>query len=257
MCIPEHLQGSKSSSPLLWLRPAGSKTCGSFSPLGPEVNIIVTKRSSKGVWNRKMSLMSLLSLYRSLSTCCQWQQHVCLSNPATDSAVCFFSVYSIYLPSGEIRRSGFVCTELLHLMADTRLLQKILLHTSTFDHSVRIEEDLQIFPKATGVVIADSFSVSKRCVWQNREVLSTWHRLPFEFQPLILSMCMFQKAAVVPSSMGLDCRICCSICCSDSSPLTAAKYWRISLVLSVFPAPDSPLRKREEKRHKVHIIIIK
>lgn len=133
-------------------------------------------------------------------------------------------------------------------MADTRLLQKILLHTSTFDHSVRIEEDLQIFPKATGVVIVDCFSVPKRCVWQNRDVLSTWHRLPFAFQPLILSMCMFQKAAVVPSSIGLDSRICCSICCSDSSPLTAAKYWRISLVLSVFPAPDSPLRIKRTKK---------
>lgn len=80
------------------------------------------------------------------------------------------------------------------------------------------------------------------------------------FQPHILRMCMFLKAVaacvlsasacagikrdtVVPSSMGLDSRTCFSIGCSASSLLTATKYWRISLVLSVFPAPDSPLRK--------------
>lgn len=55
-------------------------------------------------------------------------------------------------------------------MADTRLFQKILLHTSAFNHSILIEEDLQIFPKATGVVIADCFCISKRCVGQNRDV---------------------------------------------------------------------------------------
>lgn len=49
-------------------------------------------------------------------------------------------------------------------MTDARLLQEILLHTGALDHAVRIEEDLQIFPKAAGVVIADCFSVSKCCV---------------------------------------------------------------------------------------------
>ena len=55
-------------------------------------------------------------------------------------------------------------------MADTRLLQKILLHPSTFDNSVFIEEDLQIFPEATGVVVADGFSVSKCWVGQNGDI---------------------------------------------------------------------------------------
>lgn len=55
-------------------------------------------------------------------------------------------------------------------MADTRLLQKILLHTSTFNHSVLCEEDLQIFPKATGIVIADCFSISKGCMGQNSDI---------------------------------------------------------------------------------------
>lgn len=79
-----------------------------------------------------------------------------------------FTVYSIYPPSGEVTSTEFVWAEQPHLMADTRLLQKILLHPSTFDHSVLVEEDLQIFPEATGVVVADGFSVSKRWVGQNR-----------------------------------------------------------------------------------------
>lgn len=79
-------------------------------------------------------------------------------------------VGSVDLPYREIRRSRFVWIELPHLMADTRLLQKILLHASTFNHSVLIEEYLQIFPKATGIVIADCFSVSKSCMAQTRDI---------------------------------------------------------------------------------------
>lgn len=55
-------------------------------------------------------------------------------------------------------------------MANTRLLQEILLHASTFNHSVLAEEDLQILPKAAGVVVADRLSIPKRCVGQNRDV---------------------------------------------------------------------------------------
>ena len=47
----------------------------------------------------------------------------------------------------------------------------------------------------------------------------------------------------IPSRIGLDSRICCSS--PDRRPLMAARYWRISLELSVFPAPDSPLREGE------------
>lgn len=49
-------------------------------------------------------------------------------------------------------------------MADARLLQQILLHTSAFNHAVLAEEDLQIFAEAAGVVVAHRFSVSERCV---------------------------------------------------------------------------------------------
>lgn len=45
--------------------------------------------------------------------------------------------------------------------------------------------------------------------------------------------------------MGLDSRISRSVRCSDISLLTDARYRRISLVLSVFPAPDSPLEKND------------
>lgn len=145
-------------------------------------------------------------------------------------------------------------------MADTRLLQKILLHPSTFDNSVFIEEDLQIFPEATGVVVADGFSVSKCWVGQNGDIWESENNHCQMFNNLFcVCLCLQRQLplvcwvwlhvlAAVPSSIGLDSRIWCSISCLESPPLTAAKYWRISLVLSVFPAPDSPLKKKEDRR---------
>lgn len=47
-------------------------------------------------------------------------------------------------------------------------------------------------------------------------------------------------AAVWPSRMGVASRTCCSI--QECWPLMAARNCRISFVLSVFPAPDSPLQ---------------
>lgn len=117
----------------------------------------------------------VIFLCRSLSTC----RH--LTSHATDGAVCIVLVNSTHLPFGEVSMSGFVWTVRPHLMADTRLLQKILLHTSAFEHSVLTEEDLQIFPKATGVVVADCFCISKRCARENRDVwtLSTTYSARF------------------------------------------------------------------------------
>ncbi len=43
----------------------------------------------------------------------------------------------------------------------------------------------------------------------------------------------------LPSKIGLASKICCSI--QERCPLTAARNCSMSLVLSVFPAPDSPL----------------
>lgn len=51
-----------------------------------------------------------------------------------------------------------------HLIADARFLQEILSHAGALDHPALVEEDLQVLPEATGVVIADGFSVSKGCV---------------------------------------------------------------------------------------------
>ena len=53
-----------------------------------------------------------------------------------------------------------------------------------------------------------------------------------------------KKHETLPSIIGLASRICCSIheCC----PLIAARYCKINLVDSVFPAPDSPLSEKEE-----------
>ena len=46
----------------------------------------------------------------------------------------------------------------------------------------------------------------------------------------------------LPSRMGLASKICCSI--QECLPLIAAKYCKISFVLSVLPAPLSPLRHK-------------
>lgn len=50
------------------------------------------------------------------------------------------------------------------------------------------------------------------------------------------------KCVLLPSRIGLASRTCCSI--QECWPLMAARNWRISLVLSVFPAPDSPLNTK-------------
>lgn len=54
------------------------------------------------------------------------------------------------------------------------------------------------------------------------------------------------RARALPSRMGVASSTCCSIheCC----PLMAARNCRISFVLSVFPAPDSPLQRRPRQR---------
>lgn len=49
-----------------------------------------------------------------------------------------------------------------------------------------------------------------------------------------------------PSKMGFASRTCCSI--QECWPLIAARNCRISFVLSVFPAPDSPLQRQQESR---------
>lgn len=68
---------------------------------------------------------------------------------------CCEALARLHLPREVIRGGG-------HLIADARFLQEILLHTSALDHPTLIEEDLQILPEATGVVVADGFGVSKR-----------------------------------------------------------------------------------------------
>lgn len=121
-----------------------------------------------------------------------------------------------------------------HLMADARLLQQILLHTGAFDHSVPVEEDLQILAEAAGVVIADRFGVPERCAGGDEDSVT----------PGVFEFVCYGRTGV-PSRMGLDSRISRSVRCSDISLLTDARYRTISLVLSVFPAPDSPLEKSD------------
>lgn len=51
----------------------------------------------------------------------------------------------------------------------------------------------------------------------------------------------FLEDILLPSSIGFASRICCSI--QECLPLMAARYCRINFVLSVLPAPLSPLKR--------------
>lgn len=120
-------------------------------------------------------------------------------------------------------------------MTDTRLLQQVLLHVSSLYSTLFIKEDLHIFAKSAGVIIANGFGIPKGCkIWISETAFygKDWNGPPNK------------DVQCLPSRTGLACMICCSIqeCC----PLTAARNWRISLVLSVFPAPDSPLTHKTE-----------
>ncbi len=123
-----------------------------------------------------------------------------------------------------------------YLMTDTRLLQQVLLHVSSLYNAPFIEEDLHVFPKAAGVIIPNGFGIPegcKTCISETAFYGNDWNNPPNK------------PVQRLPSRTGLACMICCSTqeCC----PLTAARNWRVSLVLSVFPAPDSPLKHIQTK----------
>ena len=48
-----------------------------------------------------------------------------------------------------------------HLPAHTRLLQQVLLYLGSFDGPSLVEVDIDIFPKATGVIVTDGLGISK------------------------------------------------------------------------------------------------
>lgn len=62
------------------------------------------------------------------------------------------------------------------------------------------------------------------------------------------------RTLALPSKIGVASSTCCSIheCC----PLMAARNCRISFVLSVFPAPDSPLQRRPRERQGLSVCIV-
>lgn len=60
-------------------------------------------------------------------------------------------------------------------------------------------------------------------------------------KPTILAMYYkLLKNYTLPSNIGFASNICCSI--HECLPLIAARYCKINFVLSVFPAPLSPLK---------------
>ena len=100
------------------------------------------------------------------------------------------------------------------------LFKEILIDPRALYSPVLVEVDVDVFSEPAGVVIANSLGISK-CLIQMIELEAD---------------CSIHCS---PSRIGLVSRICCSI--QECLPLLAARYWRISLVLSVLPAPDSPL----------------
>lgn len=80
--------------------------------------------------------------------------------------------------------------------------------------------------------------------------------MKLKFTPTVKGGISNWQQYLLPSMMGLASRICCSIqeCCPD----TAARNCRISLVLSVLPAPDSPLKShtRVYKTCKISLCLL-
>lgn len=124
-----------------------------------------------------------------------------------------------------------------HLATDPGLLQQVLLDLGALDGTPLVEVDINVLPKAAGVVVADGLGIAKRFgVGRGSWARSAPTQAPSP--PL--------RALALPSRMGVASSTCCSIheCC----PLTAARNCKISLVLSVFPAPDSPLHRTHRER---------
>ena len=67
------------------------------------------------------------------------------------------------------------------------------------------------------------------------------HRLAGRYQPAEPGKEAGLVGDCLPSRMGLASRTCCSI--HECWPLMVARNCRMSLVVSVFPAPDSPLQR--------------
>ena len=72
--------------------------------------------------------------------------------------------------------------------------------------------------------------------WLDLPVLLKWMSIYFPNRDELSLRIVF--ALPNASRMGLASRICCSI--QECFPEMAARYCKINLVLSVFPAPDSP-----------------
>lgn len=120
-----------------------------------------------------------------------------------------------------------------NLSTHSGLFQQILLNASSLNGATFVEVDVNVLSKAAGVVVSRGLGVAEG--WEADQTLT--------FQQ---SNCIIKRffdfdlvVELVPSRIGFASRICCLI--QERCPLTAARNCSISLVLSVFPAPDSPL----------------
>lgn len=113
---------------------------------------------------------------------------------------------------------------------DSRLLQEVLLDLGAFYHALIVEVDVDVFAETGRVVVSHGFRVAEGC-----------DKTYFDKAGRFVRNNNSSGAVISPSSIGFASKICCSI--HECFPLIAARYCRINFVLSVFPAPLSPLKQ--------------
>lgn len=130
-----------------------------------------------------------------------------------------------------------------HLTTNSGLFQQVLLNASPFDGPTLGEVDVNVLPKTTGVIISNCFGVAKG--WEGNYTYFIKADQVKKGDSANYDGCLIILCKLIPSKMGFDSRICCSI--QECWPLTAARNCSMSLVLSVFPAPDSPLMGKSKE----------
>lgn len=130
-----------------------------------------------------------------------------------------------------------------HLTTNSGLFQQVLLNASPFNGPTLGEVDVNVLPKTTGVVISNCFGVAKG--WEENYTYFIKADQVKKGDSANYDGCLIGLCKLIPSKMGFASRICCSI--QECWLLTAARNCSMSLVFSVFPAPDSPLTGKSKK----------
>lgn len=120
------------------------------------------------------------------------------------------------------------------LRDNTGFLQQVLLDFRSFYYPLFVEVNVDILSETRGIVVSYGLGIAE-CYEINI--------IPgFKNFSTFLEDSRVEIKSGLPSKMGFASKICCSI--QECLPLIAAKYCKISFVLSVLPAPLSPLRHK-------------